>query len=256
MSDVETTWGDVALSTGESASRIFGTLNVQIERAEREVWLRTHRGTEAEMDAPPEEWRRWATNEETRIQVRPAMPDRMLVVSHEYEYHLPPQTESRVYVRIPLWVQVVLLDGERPLVAADIPSIVLSDTWWGDLGEGSLGYWLSTRARGEVTDDLFLPHIGMCPLRLINDSDEALPTDRFTVRAPHLTLFRDGKRNWTDEVTVRYEASDEGSEIRFAAAPPDEAPDARELAAPRVPEVRGFRAKTFDRLKSLSGLGF
>ena len=79
--------------------------------------------------------------------------------------------------------------------------------------------------------------------------------ERFAVRVPHLSLFAQRERMWTDRVAVRYEDSPEGSEIDFAGSAPEEAEGAALITPPRVPLDRGFHAKTFDRLRSLSNLG-
>lgn len=246
-------WGDVRLGEGETHEMEFGTLRLTLRRAAKEVWLRTGRVTDADPEETP--WERWAMPPEGRVEIRPAAPDRLLVVSPEHEYHLPPSGESRMFVRIPLFVRVVLVAAGFETVAADVPSIVLSDTWWGTFIEGELGYWLTTKARVELSDDLFVPHFGMCPLRLVNHSPAALPVARFAVRVPHLSLFAERGRTWTDQVSVRYEDSPEGSEIRFAREAPAEAEDAQLVAGPRVPFGRSFHARTFHRLRSLSHLG-
>lgn len=247
-------WGEVRLGRNETHEMELGTLRLQLRRTTNELWLRPHRMS-AGSDPETTPWERWAAPAEGTVELRPAVPDRLLVVSPEYEYHLPPEGESRTFVRMPLFVQVVLVTAETETIAADVPSIVLSDTWWGDFTEGELAYWLTTKARVELSDDLFLPHFGMCPLKLVNHSTAALPVQRFSVRVSHLSLFADEGRTWTDEVRVRYEDSPEGSEIRFARKAPPEASRGKLIAAPRVPLERSFHAKTFDRLRSLSNLG-
>jgi hypothetical protein len=246
-------WGVLPLGAGDEHQMELGTLHLTLRRSERELWVRLHRA--ADGDPEGSEWSRWAVPTDGLVELRPAVPDRLLVVSHEHAYHLPPRGESRVFVRIPLFVRVVVVRSDGEDVVADAPSVVLSDTWWGTFVEGELAYWLTTKARVQLDQSLFLHHFGMCALRLTNQSEVALPVERFAVRVAHLTLFSDGSRNWTDEVHVRYEDSPEGSAIRFSRKPPAEAGDVQRLARPRVPLERGFHAKTFDRLRSLSNLG-
>jgi hypothetical protein len=243
----------VALEPGDQHELVLGTLQLKLRRTARELWLRVGRSPGQEWDDDP--WVRWAVQATARIELLPATPDRPLVVSTEHPYHLPPHAESHIFVRIPLFVRVVVVDGGAEIAVADVPASVLSDTWWGTFTEGELAYWLTTKARTELTDDLFLPHYGMCPLRLMNESEEALPIERFAVRVPHLSLFAEGGRTWTDRVTVRYEDSPEGSEIDFAGSAPPEAGAAKLVSAPRSPLERGFHAKTFDKLRTLSNLG-
>lgn len=248
-------WGALRLDDGETRSVDLGTLRLVVRRTAEEVWVQAQR-TPHLQEPDDGDWQRWSAAAESGVAIRPAMPDRLLVVSHEHSYHLPPKREAKVYVRIPLFVQVVLQPGRHEQVLVDVPSVVLSDTWWGTLEEGELGYWLTTKARAALTEDLFLPHFGVCPLCLTNDSGDALPVQRFALQVVHLSLFSDGRKTWTDQVRVRYEGSPDGSEIRFGEEPPDEAAGARLLAGPRVSAARGIHMRTFDRLRSLSNLGF
>lgn len=253
-SSVDRPWGDVPLGTGGTHTVEVGALRLILRRTPSEIWLQTQRAP-AWTDPGEGDWLRFAAAPESALVIRPAMPDRVLVVSHEHRYHLPPRRDAKVYVRIPLFVQVVMTYKRHETVLLDVPSIVLSDTWWGTFTEGELAYWLSTTARSAVEDSLFLPHVGMCTLRMVNESAEPLPVERFALQAAHLSLFTDGRKNWTDEVRVRYEDRPEGSEIRFGEEPPAEAGPADLLAAPRIRPGRGIHVRTFDRLRSLSSLG-
>jgi len=247
-------WGEIDLAPGASFEVAVGTLHLTMRRHRNEIWLRSERRELA--DTGDVDWERWAVPDDARIHLRPAAPDRLLVVSHEYPFHLPGKRQARVFVRLPLFVQVRLSSPSmKDVLALDEPSLVLSDTWWGTIESGELAYWLTTKARAEVSDDLFVPHMAICPIQLENESDEALPVDRFSVRALHLSLFRSGIRMWTDEVRVTYLAAAEGSEIHFGGASPAEQPEGARVSEPRVAVRRGLQARTFDRLRSLSVLG-
>ena len=250
-----TPWGTLELGDGETRSMDLGTLRLVVRRTAEEVWVQEQRAPRL-CEPDDGDWQRWSASREATVDVRPAMPDRLLVVSHEHSYHLPPNRGAKVYVRIPLFVQVVLGGGRSEQVLADLPSVVLSHTWWGTREAGELGYWLTTKARAAIPDDLFVPHYGVCPLHLENASAGALPVERFALQVVHLSLFGDGRKIWTDEVRVRYEGSPEGSEIRFGEEAPEEADGAELLAGPRVPPARGLHVRTFDRLRQLSSLGF
>ena len=250
----ETLWGELHLNPDEPVHLTVGALRIQLKRMDDELWLFTERD-----DRPQEgdgEWRRWAVPAAAAVRVRPASPDRLLVVSHELPFHLPSRGHAKVYVRIPLSVQVLVTgSGLQDLVVVDEPSHMLSDTWWGTREEGELAYWLTTKARAQVSADLFVPHIAMCTVHLENHSEESLPVDKFAVRAPHLSMFEREGRMWTDEVKVRYQAASEGSEIHFGRRPPRDEPAGTLLAGPRVPVRKGFQARTFDRLRTLAELG-
>lgn len=261
-----TVWGPLALGVGEAAECGLGTLRLRLRRRAEEVWLHARHvatdpltssgvsrleGDQASGDVPVDEWIRWAVPAEESLALLPSLPDRLVVVSPEQPFHLPPEGRARVFVRIPLFVRV-RTTGEATGAATleEFPSVVLSDTWWGSFTEGEVGYWLETRARRQMTPELYSPHLAVCPFTLVNRSGQPLAVERFAVRVAYLTLFGRGDAVWTDEVQVRYRGGSEGSEIRYTGEVPDDAGEVDRLADSREPAPRGFNARTFGRLKA------
>ena len=210
-----------------------------------------HGEPDAEVEEP--DWTRWATASDGAVLLAPVLPDRPAVVVPEVPFHLPPGARARVYVRIPLWARLALADGPD-VTLVEIPSIVMSDTWWGDFVSGELAFWLPTQARRTLSDDVFEPHLVICPLELRNDSDDVLPVERIAVRVAHMTIFQDENGLWANEMRVRYEKDAEGSRIEMGVGPPGEAVDATPIAPPRRRPERGFRALTFGRLLQAANL--
>lgn len=219
-------------------------------------WMRPEPGAG---DAPPpddRDWVRWPVGEGVgRLVLSPALPPRTVVVEPELSFRLPPGGRARIFVRVPLWARVRVA-GPGGATLTEVPSVVLSDTWWGGFTEGELCYWLPTSARRRVSPEVFTPNVAVCPLQLSNRSGGELAVERIALRVAHLSLFSDEGRLWADETRVRYRGVEEGSEIDFAGGRPEEAPGAVPVAPPRrSPPARGLRARTFARLRALSGLG-
>lgn len=186
------------------------------------------------------------------MELTPAFPSRIVVVKPEDEFRLMQGARARVYLRIPLQVEVRVRPAPSPAVAS-VPTAVMSDTWWGSVHEGELGFWLDTRARRRIASGEFEEHLCICPLQLENRARNDLQVDKVALRVEHLSLFQDGQRLWADETRVRYLGDEEGSRIEMAGSAPVEAPGAVLLAPPRVPMERGFSARTFARLRSSLG---
>jgi hypothetical protein len=260
-------WGSFSLEEGSPQVRRVGP---------RDLWFLLQQGEVRLADAPAEPgspepsaqsgtpehavaWTRWALpgsdRGPVRLSLRPAFPDRALIVQPEVPFALLPRAEARVFVRIPLSIQVEL---EQPtgesLLLRTIPTIELSDTWWGGFLDGDLCYWLPTSARREVTPELLEPHLAICPLLMVNEAVSDLPVEKLSFRVEHLSLFSDGQGFWADESRVRYQGDDEGSHIDMTGRAPAEASDPKLVLAPPIP-ARGIRALTFHRLRYLSGLG-
>ncbi len=253
MTQLNDLWGPVEAGSGSGEVYTLGSLTLRVRREPFEVWVTGAHETSFTPSA--KDWIRWAVAPTDKLELRPSLPDRPIVVSPEQPFFLPPGGEARVFVRVPLFVRLVRAneDGSVTMFEA-FPSLVLSDTWWGTFTEGEVAYWVGTRARRAVSPEIFEAHLAVCPFLLVNRSELPLPVERFAVQVSHLTLFGHGNAVWTDEVQVRYEGLQEGSELRYTGRVPREAGEVQEIAPPSEPAPRGLHARTFGRLRALSGL--
>lgn len=251
-------WTSHPVFPGQSTALEVGPLTLRFRRERDELWLGSAPtpGAVAPARALPESaWTRWALPQDAphAVHLAPTLPDRLLVVKPQPVFRLAPGADVRVYVRVPVWVQIRLGDGGGPLVA-EVPTVLMSDTWWGDMESGSLGYWLDTTARRTLSSELLEPHLAVCTMELTNQAREPLPVEKIALRVVHLSVFGSPEGLWCEEVRVRYSGDDESS-LEMTGLPPREAEGAGLLSAPRVPADRGLRARTFAALKGLPGLG-
>ena len=106
-----------------------------------------------------------------------------------------------------------------------------------------------------MTPELFQDHLASCPMQLVNRSEGDLDVEKIALHVAHLSLFRKGRRLWADTIKVRYQGEAEGSSLSVAGAAPEEEPGAEMILPPREPMARGFRSRTFARLRSLHPWG-
>ncbi len=254
-------WGDRPLpASGETQRVDAGPLTLWFTAVENEVWVAYERaagGPVPPRDGPPDslDWSRWALSDTPhRLRLLPVLPDRLVVVKLEHPFTLLRRARARVYTRVPAWVRVETIEGGqgKATTLAEIPTEVLSDTWWGDFLTGELGYWLTIKARREITPEFFQPHMVMGTLELVNRSDDALRVDKLAWRVEHLSTYEKDGHLWAEETTVHYLGEAEGSDVRMEDKPPQEAAGAREISAART-QTKGFSARTFHRLRALSG---
>lgn len=257
-------WGEHALEPEGDLRLQIGPFVLRARSQAGEVWLahrpghgtRSGRGPDGPFEPGEADWVRWPVPEGSdRLLLAPVFPPRAVVAEPDRSFRLLPRNRARIFVGVPLWVRVSV-PGEPVRTLADVPSLTLSDTWWGGFSEGELCYWLRTSARRRVTPEALRPHMALCPLELSNRSDEELPVEKIVLRVAHLTLYAEKGHLWADETRVRYHGIEEESEIQVTGQRPSEAPDAVRVSEPRkrLP-ARGLRALTFARLKHLPGLG-
>ena len=268
-------WGRIALPEGRTLYRRIGPLELWLRRVEGEIRVASGQaGEEASgpAGAPSDDehrteetapetaaWSRWAAPEAIdAVHLRPVFPDRQVVVEPEVPFALLPSAEAKVFVRVPLSVRVTTGSPDDPITLIEIPTVALSDTWWGDFLDGELSYWLHTTARRRMDPSLLQPYRAICPLLLSNRSAAELKVEKLTLRVAGLSLFKGGEGVgglWADTSRVRYLGDSEGSQIEMSGRAPEEAGDARRVCPPLQPLPRGLKARTFARLRSLPGVG-
>lgn len=252
-------WGPHTIAGDETLPIKVGPLRLWFRFRNGEVWIAgapKEAGVREVVESPGDEhWGRWAAGENARtVRLVPVFPDRPIVVEPELNFRLLRQAEARVYVRVALWVRVEV--GDTGVTLLEIPTIRMSDTWFGGFIDGELCYWLPTTARRQIGPEHFEPHLAVCPLQLANHSAGELNVEKITLRVPHLSIFaRDGGGFWADVARVRYEGDELGSSIDMTGEPPSDALAATLVTRPRIPIQRNFRTRTFARLKAISGLG-
>lgn len=260
-------WGIHTLPADEELQLAVGPLRIRVRTTGDEIrvahlsgdWARPGASREPErLEEPSEEtdWIRWPIDRPVeRIGLVPVFPDRPLVLAPESSFRLLPGGSARIYVRVPLWVALEVGDGEGERLA-ELPTVILSDTWWGSLTDGELCYWLPTNARREVTAETFTPYQAVCPLALSNRADEELSVEKIALRVEHLSVYEEEGHLWSDETRVKYRGEESGSEIAVSGRPPQEAADAVRVSPARTPiPSRAIHVRTFARIRALSGKG-
>lgn len=189
-----------------------------------------------------------------RINVQPVLPDRPLVVRPADAISLVPGHKTILFVSLPLWFRLdVHGDGLETAALMEVPSVVLSKSWFGLPDNGEPCYALKTRARhslAELSGDL---NRAVCFLELINSTPDLLVFERFCLRAPNLTLFTvaDGPL-WCGDVQARFQGVDAPVLVRHEAGAPRHAPDATVVTPARVPAPVNLRDRAFSHVKSLA----
>ncbi len=257
---IKNAWGVHPLPSEETVGWQFGTLQFWCESSGEELWLAYHYiedGQEPDLtlNEPPQrpEWLRWILKKSQKeIRIDPIFPDLPLVVKPEYSFRVPIGVQTHIYVHVPLWAKMFV--EETPII--ELPTVVLSKTWFGDPLEGELCYWLSSPALKQRRPNLDVHHLAICPIKIVNRSQDELSVEKICLRVNQLSLFKWEQQLWSDEIRIRFRGKNEISEIDFTQKPPSEASKAKLITPPRNPSKKGITAKTFASIIDLSTLGF
>ncbi len=190
------------------------------------------------------------------FQVRPAMPDRPVVVRPAMTLRLLPDSTTGFHVGVPVWLRVeVLNDRREPVALTAAPTQPLSNSWFGSVTEGELCYALRTRAR-LASEALTEPEQGraLCALQVRNESRQPFDFDRLCLRTEQLGIYSQGLRLWTNGAMALFRGHDAPARLTYAAGSPTEAAGATLLSPARQPiHAEGLTGRVFGSLKALGG---
>jgi hypothetical protein len=200
----------------------------------------------------PTAWRRWVFERGTRsVRLLPLAPDRSVVVQPDLPTRIPPGQRALIFVTLPLWIGVAVGEDEVNKLC-EVPTTVLSNTWFGDFASGELCYSLRSRAKRKLEPAEQAVHSAVCPLQVTNASSTSLEFVHLCLQAEHLSIYQVPGRLWTNRVDVVFEGTE--SQITMVPAGPDTEGHATLLHPARRVAERSLVRKSFQFLKTLAGI--
>lgn len=190
-------------------------------------------------------WRRFAVPPEmTVLRVRPATPDRSLVVRPADSLSILAGHATDLFVSVPLSWRVELGRSRDSMTILDeVPSVTLTKSWFGENTGGEPCYALKTRALHVLGDER--ANRFYCRVHLKNDGALPFVLERFCLQTPALALYAaDNGRLWTNDVRVSLRQEGAPVGVPHIEAPPAQCPGALLVTPARrnVSQRRAFRA--------------
>jgi hypothetical protein len=241
----------------------IGSLKLWIRRTEIE-WLVAYehqpgdlyadKQVVAEKGQKPEDlvWNRFVYEDPSCImQLMPALHDRAVVISSETPIRMLPGNSALFFVSIPIWVRIYAGESKKAMLI-EVPTITLSNTWFGDPMNGELCYSLSTHARRNVEDLEASPQRAVCPLHVRNNWTEQLDFQMMAVHVEHLKIFKGPDQLWTNEVYINFLNKDQLSQVNFSENEPSVIQGCELMAEERVPFDKSILKKSIGFLRSFT----
>lgn len=257
-SNAKNFWQPHALGPNDWRLWEAGTLRLWAKRQHSEWRVTSCRTAEergelnlGQDEAPPPEgpWKRWAfAEEDALVTVSPAMPEMPLVVRPDAPIRIPQGNEVLFFVSVPVFLQLYIGPAKKGLIHEE-PTLVLSQTWFGDPTAGELCYALRTSGSRDLAGIKKGQHRAVCPVLIRNASDEELNFEKLCIRTMHVNIHRGLQRLWTEQIQVTYQGEKRFSEISYAKSPPAFEKILALLGTAREPAPRdNFIRKSFGSL--------
>jgi hypothetical protein len=257
-------WDPVTIKADALYQASFSTLAVWLKRSREDWYLASQRPEKETEPAPLREvkvaklrqdlsFSRWVVGQDvSAVQFVPAMPDRSMIVRPAVPLKVPTGKDALFFLSIPVWVRVIAQppDGIR---LCELPTLILSNTWFGEPTSGELCYALRTRAMRSLGEIAKRPYTAVCPVSIRNRAPKELNFERLCVRVEHLNVYKGRERLWTNELEVRFQGDEHSSQVTIAEGAPRFAEDLKKVCVARQPVEKTLLKQSFSFLRSLTG---
>ena len=187
-------------------------------------------------------------NPQTRLILEPRLADRAVIVRPADPFWVTGNQTVNLYLNTPIWVLVRAQGIDAPLL--DLPSIGLSDSWFGSTRQaGEVCYASRTQAR--LDPDKLHSHPMRATTRLVihNKLPDPLLVERVKLPTRYLALFEtDQGHLWTQAVHVKRTQRNEGVTLRLEKPKALQETGVSQLSGPREKEESTFLKRALDAL--------
>ena len=252
-------WEEFKVEEGNYYLRQIGPLRLWIQK-QFDEWIvgwkyeseETNSISEQVLDTIEENditWhRRVVKQKQDSIKLIPVMPDRAVVVKPESELKITREADATFFVRIPVWLKVCSRANYSETLY-EIPSIVLSNTWFGEPYDGELCYSLTTSARRSLEGLEPRAYQVICPIHIKNTVSEDLIFKRLCIQVSHLSIYQSDDEMWTNKIHVQFRGEGKESSIKFEDSAPKTDKKLTLVGQPRKKITKSFARKSFDTFK-------
>lgn len=252
---VSNVWRPYDLSVDRTDIRHVGEVTVHV-RQETDEWRIAHTYDSDRNDPEPDDtlWTRYVTGNDETLLLRPALPDRPVVIRPRSPVVLLPGRSGRFFFSVPLWLKFVSSAGPLERLVGEVPTQSLSSTWFGDMETGELSYAIHTRLLRSPVDESDDEAFARCEVEIKNASRENLKFERISVHVEFMRLYSAKNRFWSNPVRVVFKGAEQVSQLSYRAGPPNSLPNAESVCEPREVQDLSLFKRSFNLIREIAGI--
>ncbi len=223
-------WEPLDLSPGTECERNVDELQIRACHRSGSLMIRC-----SYPDQLAQPWTGSVIDERNRVTIMPQLPDLVVQAALPEKLLLLPREVRRFWLDLPAWLSITATDNHVALFGG--PTRRLKTTWFGELHEGSLEYWVQTVPLADRTV-LHADTAVRVPVKVHFEGKQLATLERLRLPFPNMTLFEHDGQLWTDRVNVLLR-EDQEDIVSVSGRTPRDLPGATLIASPRVVHRRG-----------------
>lgn len=208
-------WEDISLDESVTYRWRLGKVELYVKVSGKDLYIGhnySEQKSETEVAVESSEpqglkWLRFILPDNKRtVRLRPALPDRPVIAEAGETIRILSKQKTHFFIPIPFWIKLYLVGGKEQLFY-EVPTVKLSNTWFGPPESGALCYAYAVDFYSELQSALS-EEIAVVPLSINNSSNSFFDLKKAAIYGNYLNIYRGKKGLLTNVETINYFSED------------------------------------------------
>jgi len=182
--------------------------------------------------------------------ITPALQNKPLVFKGN-KMLIAPHQRLTFFVRIPLVLQIYFSKIQNENLLKEIPSSILSDTWFGEPDNGVAAFALGSEYQLSFSETEVTDVEAICPVTVYNNWEQQLEIQRLIIKADNLTLYRNGSKIVSSVVKLEYKGQDTISSVSFGTSKQYHGETLETMAKARTDDTKSLLKTNFHFIRNI-----
>jgi len=196
----------------------------------------------------------YQTGRSANLVVQPAMPPKPVVFRSNTKIIIRPQQTLRIYLIVPLYIQLYYKSAEADNLLAEFDTERLSDTWFGEPDSGTPAFAVGSRFGMNANDLQAAAHEILVPVNIHNSSTQLLELQRLLVRVDMMNIYQKGEQLIADLGIVEFKGQGQVAHIDFTTEKSTHGDSPRLIGKSRQASNRNLLGHSFHFIKQMTQL--
>ena len=164
----------------------------------------------------PENSHLFQTGRSDILYIQPALPPKPVVFRNNKTVSIRPHQTLRIYIAVPLYVQLYYKVPDSGHLLAEYETERLSDTWFGEPDSGTPAFSVGSRFSLHSEELQISKHEALIPINIQNTSIQLLELQRLIIRVELMNLYLVGQQMVSDLTSIEFKGPDQSGHLQFA----------------------------------------
>ncbi|WP_163708241.1 DUF432 domain-containing protein [Mangrovibacterium lignilyticum] len=158
----------------------------------------------------------YQTGRSAVLHILPAMPPKPVVLRSNKKVSIRPHQTLRIYLAVPLYIQLYYKQVENDNLLCDYETERLSDTWFGEPDSGTPAFTVGSRFGLQPEELAVQQHEIIVPVNIHNASTQLLDLQRLLIHVELMNLYQLGDKLVADMGTIEFKGQEQVGHVNFS----------------------------------------